>query len=151
MVCDVVLEVWNKGVEVIMVICGEEIYFKVKYWICFNIENCIKEGSIIVYFNMIVIEIREREVDLLGFDGFFIIENDFVLVMIGYKFNYILFENLGLDIFEDEECILIYDFEILEILLLGVYLVGVVCVGMCISKFFIENIWDYGDVIMEYI
>ncbi len=149
--CDVALEAWNKGAEVTMAIRGEEIYPKVKYWIRPNIENRIKEGSITAHFNTIVTEIREREVDLLGPDGPFTIENDFVLAMTGYKPNYTLLENLGLDIPEDEERIPIHDPETLETSLPGVYLAGVVCAGMRTSKLFIENTRDHGDVIMEHI
>ena len=149
--CDVALEAWNKGAEVTMAIRKAEIYPKVKYWIRPNIENRIKEGSITAHFNTVVTEIRENEVDLLGPEGPFTIENDFVLAMTGYKPNYTLLENLGLDIPEDEERIPIHDPETLETSLPGVYLAGVVCAGMRTSKLFIENTRDHGDVIMEHI
>lgn len=53
-VCQVVLELWCKGVKVMMVIWGNVIYKGVKYWIKFDIENCIKEGSILAYWNSMV-------------------------------------------------------------------------------------------------
>ena len=123
--CDVALEAWNKGAEVTMAIRKDEIYPKVKYWIRPNIENRIKEGSITA--------------------------NDFVLAMTGYKPNYTLLENLGLDIPDDEARIPIHDPETLETSLPGVYLAGVVCAGMRTSKLFIENTRDHGDVIIEHI
>lgn len=52
--CDVALETWQKGAEVTMVIREGEIYKGVKYWIRPNIDNRIKEGSIIAHFNTIV-------------------------------------------------------------------------------------------------
>lgn len=149
--CDVALETWSKGADVTMAIREDEIYPKVKYWIRPNIENRIKEGSITAHFNTVVTEIREKEVDLLGPDGPFTIANDFVLAMTGYKPNYTLLENLGLEIPEDEERIPIHDPETLETSLPGVYLAGVVCAGMRTSKLFIENTRDHGDVIIEHI
>lgn len=149
--CDVALETWNKGSEVTMAIRENEIYPKVKYWIRPNIENRIKEGSIIAHFNTIVTEIREKEVDLLGPDGPFTIENDFVLAMTGYKPNYTLLDNLGLEIPMDEERIPVHHPDTLETSLPGVYLAGVVCAGMRTSKLFIENTREHGDVIIQHI
>ncbi len=150
--CDVALETFYKGArEVSMAIRESEIYPKVKYWIRPNIENRIKEGSIKAYFNTIVKEVRENEVVLEGPDGEFVIENDFVLAMTGYKPNYDLLEKLGLEIPDDEARIPVHDPETLETSLPNVYMAGVVCAGMQTSKLFIENTRDHGDVIINQI
>lgn len=150
--CDVALETFYKGArEVSMAIRESEIYPKVKYWIRPNIENRIKEGSIKAYFNTIVKEVRENEVVLEGSDGEFVIENDFVLAMTGYKPNYDLLEKLGLEIPDDEARIPVHDPETLETSLPNVYMAGVVCAGMQTSKLFIENTRDHGDVIINQI
>ena len=150
--CDVALETFYKGArEVSMAIRESEIYPKVKYWIRPNIENRIKEGSIKAYFNTIVKEVRENEVVLEGPDGEFVIENDFVLAMTGYKPNYDLLEKLGLEIPDDEARIPVHDPETLETSLPNVYMAGVVCAGMQTSKLFIENTRDHGDVIISQI
>lgn len=150
--CDVALETFYKGAkEVSMAIRESEIYPKVKYWIRPNIENRIKEGSIKAYFNTIVKEVRENEVVLEGSDGEFVIENDFVLAMTGYKPNYDLLEKLGLEIPDDEARIPVHDPETLETSLPNVYMAGVVCAGMQTSKLFIENTRDHGDVIISQI
>lgn len=147
--CDVALETWNKGAEVTMAIREDEIYKKVKYWIRPNIENRIKEGSIIAYFNTVVREIRPHEVVLEGPEGVFTIENDFVLAMTGYKPNYDLLNRLGLEIPDDEYQIPVHDPETLETSLPNVYLAGVVCAGMRTSKLFIENTRDHGEIIIN--
>jgi len=147
--CDVALETWNKGAEVTMAIREDEIYPKVKYWIRPNIENRIKEGSITAHFKTIVKEIRPKEVVLEGPDGEFVIENDFVLAMTGYKPNYTLLHNLGLEIPDDETKIPTHNPETLETSLPNVYIAGVVCAGMRTSKLFIENTRDHGDVIIQ--
>ncbi len=48
---DVALETWRKGAEVTMVIRGDKISDRVKYWVKPDIENRIAEGSIKAYFN----------------------------------------------------------------------------------------------------
>ncbi|MEZ5043915.1 MAG: YpdA family putative bacillithiol disulfide reductase [Saprospiraceae bacterium] len=146
--CDVALETWTKGAKVTMAIRENEIYPKVKYWIRPNIENRIKEGSIVAHFNTIVKEIRPTEVLLEGPNGEFSIENDFVLAMTGYQPNYTLLRNLGLDIPDDEAKIPLHDPETLETSLPNVYLAGVVCAGMRTSTLFIENTRDHGEVIV---
>lgn len=149
--CDVALETWNKGAEVTMAIREDNIYKGVKYWIRPNIENRIKEGSIIAHFNTIVKEIRPREVVLQGPDGEFTIENDFVLAMTGYKPNYDLLERLSLEIPDDDDQIPVHDPETLETSLPNVYLAGVVCAGMKTSTLFIENTRDHGETIIRQI
>ncbi|MCB0632482.1 MAG: YpdA family putative bacillithiol disulfide reductase [Saprospiraceae bacterium] len=150
--CDVALETWSKGSEVTMAIREDDIYQGVKYWIRPNIENRIKEGSITAYFNTVVKEIREHEVVLEGPDGtLFTIENDFVLAMTGYKPNYELLHNLGLEIPDDEDQIPVHDPETLETSLPNVYIAGVVCAGMKTSKLFIENTRDHGEIIVNQI
>jgi thioredoxin reductase (NADPH) len=47
---DAALETWRKGAEVTMVIRGNEISERVKYWVKPDIENRIKEGSIKAFF-----------------------------------------------------------------------------------------------------
>lgn len=150
--CDVALETFYKGArEVSMAIRESEIYPKVKYWIRPNIENRIKEESIKAYFNTIVKEIRPNEVVLEGPEGEFVIANDFVLAMTGYKPNYDLLARLGLEIPDDEARIPVHDPETLETSLPNVYMAGVVCAGMQTSKLFIENTRDHGDVIINQI
>lgn len=77
------------------------------------------------------------------------LDNDWVFVMIGYCLNYDLLFSFGFEILEDEVWVFNYNLEILEISLFNVFLVGVVCVGMKINLFFIENIRDYGMVIVK--
>ena len=61
---DVALETYRKGAEVTMVIRESELRSSVKYWVKPDIENRIKEGSIKVYFNSNIAEIRKDEIDI---------------------------------------------------------------------------------------
>lgn len=146
--CDAALECWRKGAEVTMVVRGEEINSRVKYWIRPDIENRIKEGSIPAYFNSTVTAIRPDEVDIRTPDGPLTLGNDFVLAMTGYTPNYELFERLGLPIGDDKACKPILNPDTLETQLPGVYMAGVACAGKATSKLYIENTRDHGEIIV---
>ena len=146
--CDAALETWRKGAEVTMVIRSEKIYDRVKYWIKPDIENRVEEGSIKVYFESEVTEIRPGEVDIVTPEGKRTLANDFVLAMTGYRPNYELFARLGLPINDDDACKPTYDENTLETSLPNVYMAGVACAGMQTSKLFIENTRDHGDTIV---
>lgn len=147
--CDVALETYYKGAEVTMAVREPEIYPKVKYWIRPNIENRIKEGSIMAYFNTTVKEIRANEVVLQTQEGEITLENDFVLAMTGYMPNYALFESLGIPISKDENRIPLHHEETLETELPGVYVAGVINSGMQTSKLFIENTRVHSEMIIQ--
>lgn len=146
--CDIAMEAYHKGAIVTMVVRGEAISPRVKYWIKPNIENRIKEGSIKALFNTQVKEIRENELLLEGPDGPYTIPNDFVLAMTGYKPNYPLLERLGIAIQDDEYDTPMHDPETLESNLPGVYLAGVVNGGRKTNKYFIENTRVHADIIL---
>lgn len=149
--CDVALETWQKGAEVTMAVRKEGLYDRVKYWILPNIQNRIKEGSIIAHFETEVVEIREKEVDLKKDGKVFTIENDWVLAMTGYLPDYDLLSRLGIAINDDEYSTPEYNDETLESNLPNVYLAGVLNSGKKTSSLFIENTRHHGDLIIEQI
>jgi thioredoxin reductase (NADPH) len=61
---DAALETYRKGARVTMVIKGDSIGSRVKYWVKPDIENRIKEGAINAYFNSSLKAVREQEVDI---------------------------------------------------------------------------------------
>lgn len=136
---DVALETWRKGAEVTMVVMKPQIDQTVKYWVLPDIENRIKEGSIKGYFNTTVKEIREKEVVLNTPEGEVTIENDFVLAMTGYKPNFVLLDQLGVELSLDEKRQPCFDDSSQESNIPGLYLAGVVCGGLNTREFFIEN------------
>lgn len=136
---DAALECWRKGAEVSMVLLGEEVDQNVKYWVRPDIMNRIKEGSIKAFTKSKVKEIRPTEVVISTPEGEVTIENDFVLAMTGYKPNFALLEQLGVEMSEDEKRQPCYDQYNQESNVPGVYLAGVVCGGLNTREFFIEN------------
>lgn len=147
--CDVALETWQKGAKVTMIVRGNDLYEKTKYWILPNIKNRIKEGSIKAHFNSRVVEIREKEVDIQTPDGMITLENDIVLAMTGYQPNYYFLQSLGINIDKDDFKTPHHNNETLESNLPRVYLTGVVNGGLKTSKYFIENTRDQGERIIK--
>ena len=136
---DAALECWRKGAEVSMVLLGDEVEENVKYWVRPDIVNRIKEGSIRAFTRSKVKEIREKEVVITAPDGDVSIENDWVLAMTGYKPNFSLLDQLGVELSLDEKRQPCYDQTNQESNVPGVYLAGVVCGGLNTREFFIEN------------
>lgn len=148
---DAALETWHKGAQVTMVIRGNEIGERVKYWIKPDIENRIREGSIKTYFNSTVAEIREHEVDIQTPDGLVTVENDKVIAMTGYKPDLAFLENMGIELSDDEVCKPNYDEDTHETNIKGIYLAGVICGGMNTHSLFIENSRDHAEKIVTHI
>ena len=134
---DVALETYRKGANVTLVVKGSEISSRVKYWVKPDIENRIKEGDIKAYFNSELVEISEKQVQIKTPDGLVTVQNDFVLAMTGYKPDFALLRNLGVEL-ENGNCP-VHNPDTMETSEKGLYLAGVVCGGMDTHKWFIEN------------
>lgn len=147
---DAALETYRKGAKVSMVIRGDEIGGRVKYWVKPDIVNRINEGSIKGYFNSCLKTIRETEVDILTPKGLVTIPNDFVLAMTGYKPDFTFLQHLGIKLSEDDMLTPEHHPETMETNQKGVYLAGVVCGGMDTHSWFIENSREHaGKIIRE--
>jgi len=144
---DVALETYRKGADVTLVVRGDEISSRVKYWVRPDIINRIKEGSIKAYFNSNLKEVREYEVDIETPEGTITIANDFVMAMTGYKPNFIFLEKMGIDLSEDK-FIPKYNPDTMESNLPGMYLAGVVVGGLDTHLWFIENSRIHADMII---
>ncbi len=146
---DAALECWRKGAEVSMVLLGDEVDENVKYWVRPDIMNRIKEGSIQAFTRSKVKGIREKEVVIATSEGDVIIENDWVLAMTGYKPNFALLNQLGVEMSLDEKRQPCYDQTNQESNVPGVYLAGVVCGGLNTREFFIENSIAHAESIVK--
>ena len=145
---DAALETWRKGAEVSMVLLGDEVDDNVKYWVRPDIMNRIKEGSIRAFTRSKVKEIKEKEVTISTPEGDVTIANDFVLAMTGYKPNFALLDQLGVELSLDDKRQPCYDQANQESNVSGVYLAGVVCGGLNTREFFIENSIVHAESIM---
>ena len=145
---DVALETYRKGADVTLVIRGDEVSGRVKYWVRPDIINRIKEGSIKAHFNSNLKAVREYEVDIDTPKGTITIPNDFVMAMTGYKPNFDFLKKLGITLTNDK-LIPHYNPETMETNLPGLYLAGVVCGGMDTHLWFIENSRVHAEMIIE--
>ena len=148
---DAALECWRKGAEVTMIIRGEELGKRVKYWVRPDIDNRIKEGSIKAYFNAKLIEITPAAIRIKHNGEEISIPNDYVLAMTGYKPDFELLQKTGIRIKQDDMQKPIYNPETMETSIEGLYLAGVIVGGMETAKWFIENSRVHAEVIMAHI
>jgi thioredoxin reductase (NADPH) len=142
------LETYRKGAEVTLVIRGNEVSSRVKYWVRPDIINRIKEGSITAYFNSHLKAVREQEVDIETPEGTITIANDFVMAMTGYKPNFDFLKKMGIKLSEDK-FVPEYNPITMESNVPGMYLAGVVVGGMDTHLWFIENSRIHADMIIS--
>lgn len=147
---DAALEIYRKGGEVTMIVRGESIGERVKYWVKPDIENRIAEGSIQAIFNANITEVRPNEVDVQLKNGETkTLENDFVLALTGYLPNFNFLEKIGINLSEDGLKIPEYNPETMETNQKGIYLAGVICGGKETHKWFIENSIIHAELIIN--
>ncbi|MFD0933480.1 YpdA family putative bacillithiol disulfide reductase [Psychroflexus salinarum] len=147
---DAALETYRKGAEVTMIVRGEQIGERVKYWVRPDVINRINEGSIKAYFNSELTEIGEDYVKFKDEKGKIqTLENDFVLALTGYRPNFEFLKKLGIKLSNDQLSIPKYDKQTMKTNVDGIYLAGVICGGMETHKWFIENSRIHAKMIME--
>lgn len=145
---DAALETFRKGANVTMVIRGNEIGKRVKYWVRPDMENRIKEGSIKVYYNSHLTAIHAHSVDIQTPDGLVTIPNDYVLAMTGYRPDLPFLAETGIEIAPTANQCPTYNPETMETNLPHLYLAGVVCGGLDTHVWFIENSREHADKIV---
>ncbi|GGE16320.1 YpdA family putative bacillithiol disulfide reductase [Psychroflexus salis] len=147
---DAALETYRKGADVTMIVRGEQIGERVKYWVRPDIINRIKEGSIKAYFNAELNQIFEDKVTFKDENGKIqTLENDFVLALTGYQPNFSFLEKLGIEINKQQKYIPTYNEETMETNQKGIYLAGVICGGLETHKWFIENSIIHAEKIIK--
>ncbi|MBI6119549.1 YpdA family putative bacillithiol disulfide reductase [Salegentibacter maritimus] len=146
---DAALEIYRKGGDVTMIVRKEDIGPRVKYWVRPDIVNRIEEGSIKAFFNANLKEIRPNQVVIDTPEGLATLENDFVLLLTGYRPNFDFLKSMGINLSDDGKKIPQYNKETMETNVKGIYLAGVICGGVETHKWFIENSRIHAKMIME--
>ncbi|WP_418513291.1 YpdA family putative bacillithiol disulfide reductase [Corallibacter sp.] len=136
---DAALEIWRKGGHVTMVIRGNSIGERVKYWVRPDIINRIEEGSITAYYHSEITDIKTDNVTIKTPNGLKTLKNDYVVALTGYQPNFQFLENIGITTSNDGKQIPTHNPETMETNIKGLYLAGVICGGMETHKWFIEN------------
>ena len=148
---DAALEIFRKGGDVTMIVRKPEIGERVKYWVRPDIINRINEGSIAVYFKSSLKEIKDKEVIIATPEGEVSIENDFTLLLTGYRPNFGFLQAIGIELSNDGRKIPKYNEETMETNIPGIFLAGVICGGVETHKWFIENSRVHAKMIIEHI
>ncbi len=146
---DAALETFRKGARVTMVVKGDAIGSRVKYWVKPDIENRIKEGSIKAYFNASLKTIREHEVDIETAEGPVTLKNDWVIAATGYQPNLNFLEKTGIELSDDDVRCPVLNPDTHETNIPGIYLAGVICGGMNTHRLFIENSREHAVMIVN--
>lgn len=139
------------GARVTMIIRGNDVSEKVKYWIRPDLVNRIEEGAIRAYFNSTVQEIKPESILIDTPDGAITLPNDWVIAMTGYQPDYSFITSLGVTIDTDEHSTPIHNPDTFETARAGVFMAGTVLGGMRTSRWFIENGRHHATLIMRYI
>jgi putative YpdA family bacillithiol system oxidoreductase len=148
---DAALEIWRKGGHVSMVVRGETIGSRVKYWVRPDIMNRIEESNIKAYFNSEITKIDKDTVTIQTPEKEITIANDFVVALTGYLPNFELLINSGITLSNDEKHLPTYNPETMETNIEGLYLAGVICGGKETHKWFIENSRVHAKIIANHI
>ncbi|QJP34244.1 YpdA family putative bacillithiol disulfide reductase [Nonlabens sp. Ci31] len=145
---DAALEIYRKGGEVSMIIRGEAIGDRVKYWVKPDIENRIKEGSIKAYYNSEIKEISKDKIVINEEGKDISIPNDFVVALTGYRPNFTFLKAMGIKLVGKKQ-IPSYNEDSMETNVKGIFLAGVICGGEETHKWFIENSRIHAKQILE--
>ncbi|WP_027880751.1 YpdA family putative bacillithiol disulfide reductase [Mesoflavibacter zeaxanthinifaciens] len=146
---DAALEIYRKGGNVTMIVRGESIGERVKYWVRPDILNRIEEGSIKAYFNSEITTIGIDFIEIKTLEGNKKLPNDYVIALTGYQPNFKFLDQAGIKFSEDKKHIPNYNPDTMESNVEGLYLAGVICGGMETHKWFIENSRIHAKLIAE--
>lgn len=141
------LEIHRAGGHVTMVHRGPGFGDSVKYWVKPDIDNRVKEGSIVAHFNAQVVEIRSKEVVL---DTGATIPAEAVLLLTGYRADPEFMRRIGVEINEDTLAPK-YDIDTYETNVPGLFVAGGQVAGKRTGTVFIENGRFHGELIAKVI
>ena len=143
---EIALDLHRNGARVTLIHRGAKLSEGVKYWILPDIENRIRAGEIMAKFETRVKEVRERSILVEGKQTGEI-PNDVVFVMIGYRPDNRLLEQVGVEI-DKESLAPLHDPDTMETNVGGVFVTGSISAGKFNNKIFIENGRAHGKLIV---
>ncbi|MGE0862686.1 MAG: YpdA family putative bacillithiol disulfide reductase [Vicinamibacterales bacterium] len=137
------LEIHRAGGHVTIVHRGAGFGESIKYWVKPDIENRVKEGSIVAHFSANVVEIRPTEVVL---DSGVTLPAEGVLLLTGYRADPEFMRRAGIEI-NRETLEPKYNAETYETNVPGLFVAGGQVAGKKTGSVFIENGRFHGEVI----
>ncbi len=141
------LDLFRAGARVTILHRRAALGDSIKYWVKPDIENRIKEGSIVARFNTHVVEITPTAV-IVEQDGVRDeIPADGVFLMTGYISDNRLLRVAGVEI-DPETCGPVHNPETYETNVKGLYVIGAMVAGKASGRIFIENGRLHGDLVI---
>ncbi|MDA1148408.1 MAG: YpdA family putative bacillithiol disulfide reductase [Bacteroidetes bacterium] len=136
---DAALSCYRSGAEVHLIIRGDEIGERVKYWVRPEIINRIEDGSIHAHYQSTIRRIEKGFVEVETNGMVTKLDTDFVLLMTGYRPDFDFLKSCGVTFREDAMQTPIVDPKTLETEVENLYLAGVVLGGLKTNAYFIDN------------
>lgn len=136
---DAALDLYRGGAKVTLIHRGLELRRSIKYWVRPDLENRIKEGSIVAHFESRVVEILQDRVIVQPNDvdsSAWELETDFTFALVGYTANTDLLEGAGVRLLEDRIAQMNEHF---ETNVRGLFVCGSAGFGDRTNQVFIEN------------
>ena len=134
---DAALDMYRTGARVTMVHRGDDFRHSLKYWIRPNLENRVKEGSIVAHFRTRIEEIKEDAVIATKDGRRLTIPTDRVFLLTGYHAAGELLDQVGA--VTDEATLAAELDEQYQTSVPGLYCIGSAGFGRRTSDVFIEN------------
>jgi thioredoxin reductase (NADPH) len=142
------LELHRAGARVTLVHRGTTLSDRIKYWIRPDIDNRIKEGSVVAHFGAHLIEIRPTTALVQTADGQRLdVAADALLLLTGYHPDFDLLEHAGVT-FGDRRAP-IFNPDTMETDVPGLYVAGGLVGGLDTGAIFIENGRFHGEMIVR--
>jgi len=141
------LDLFRTGARVTLVHRQAELGSSIKYWVRPDLENRIKEGSIVARFETHVVEIQPGQVTVEHGGGRETLPADGVFLLTGYLANLELLRSCGIEV-DPKTNIPSHDPETFETNVPGLYLAGAVVAGANRGEVFIENGRFHGQVVV---
>ncbi len=133
------LELYRHGASVTLIHRKERLSEAIKYWILPDIENRIKEGTVVAQFLTDVREIKADSIVLENNEkGVFSVPNDFVFALTGYHPDISLLKSMGVETDRDIMAPA-HNEESMETNVGGLFIAGSIAAGKNNNKIFIEN------------
>lgn len=142
------LEIHRAGGRVTLVHRRKALAESIKYWIRPDIDNRIKAGSIVAWFETRLVEIGTRSVTVEGPSGRASLPADAVFLMTGYHPDTTLLERAGVRI-DPASLRPEHDPDSLETNVSGLFVAGSTTAGRETSKIFIETGRFHGEAIVR--
>ncbi|GGA61117.1 YpdA family putative bacillithiol disulfide reductase [Ornithinibacillus halotolerans] len=147
---DAALELNKAGANITVLYRGETYSKSIKPWILPDFDSLVRKGIVNMVFNAHVTKITNEKVFYRVGNEDYEVKNDFVFAMTGYRPNYTLLKEVGVQI-NPENGKPIYNEETYETNIKGIFVSGVVAAGNNNNEIFIENGRFHGEKIAKVI